>query len=164
MKKTYSFASANNSNKNTTFFLNNNTSEDYSKILDDIIAANIIKKNSYLFDTYDTTYSSTTGTKPIIIGGYLKDDDEFAKATKFLANYNTYKKTYNIPIVYGKMYTLSDGTPIVFSEDEIQIGFDVYRYSDFSNNIFLKTIEPAKKDLIINIFTNGIGNIKINIF
>ena len=61
------------------------------------------------------------------------------------------------------MYTLTDGTPIVFYDDEIQIGFDSYKYSDFSDFSFLSGLSANTKKTIINIYTNGAKNIDINI-
>lgn len=164
MTKTFNFKTKNNS----TFFLNNNNTNS-SKTLDNIILSDIIKKNSYLFDDDDTyngdLFTSLIGDKPIILnGGKLKVDDDFIKAANFLANYKTYKKTYKIPYILGKMYTLSDGTPIVFYDDEIQIGFDTYKYTKFNNISFLNSLNTATKNVIINIFTSGLSNIKINIF
>ena len=59
------------------------------------------------------------------------------------------------------MYTLSDGTPIVFYDDEIQIGFNVYKYTDFTDLSFLDTISADTKKIIINIYGNA--NVKINL-
>lgn len=170
MTKTFTFKS-NNNNNNSTIFLNNGYTTDYSKTLDNIIAADIIKKNSYLFDTPTSTISDADlfsslidDNKPIILtGSKLKADDKFIKAANFLANYKTYKKTYNIPYILGKMYKLSDGTSIIFYDDEIQIGFDTYKYTNFGNLSFLNGLATTTKNTIINIFTSGLGNIKINI-
>lgn len=156
MTKTFNFASKNNSN-NDYIFLDKSFTPDYSTMLDDIIATDVIKKNKYLFNSIDNT------TPIILTGSSLKDSDDFTKATKFLANYKKYKKTYNIPYIIGKMYTLFDGTPIVFYDDEIQIGFDTYKYSKFTNLSFLNNLTANTKKIIINIYTNGIKDIEINI-
>ena len=143
-------------NNNNTFFHNTNT----IKSIDDIIYDSLIEKNNYLFKkTYKPSFDDTI----IINSSNLKDDNDFIKATKFLANYNTYKKKYKLPFIFGKMYTLSDGTPIVFYDDEIQIGFDIYKYSDFSDISFLSNIKTSKKDIIINIYNTSNLNININI-
>lgn len=165
MTKTYSFTTNNKNNNTGTFFLNSKPITDYSKTLDDIITADITDKNSYLFKTTSNDiYTSLIDEKPIILtGSKLKADNSFIKATKFLANYKKNKNLYKIPFIIGKMYTLSDGTPIIFYDDEIQIGFDTYNYSDFSNISFLNNLTTTKKSMIINIFTGGIDNIKINI-
>ena len=157
MITTYTFGKKNNKFINNSFY--GNYKPDYSKTLDDIIADSIIKKNSYLFNS-----TNTIGLKNIaddII--YANSDDAFTKATKFLANYKKYNNTYKLPFIYGKMYTLSDGTPIVFYDDEIQIGFDVYKYNNFNDTIFLKSLTPKKTKIIIDIYTTGTTNININL-
>ena len=143
MTKTYKFYTGNNKNNNII----NNGSTNYSSILDDIIVSDVIKKNSYLFNSYNDYLDDLLTSKP------LKDDNlEFIKATKFLANYK--KNYYKLPkkYIYGKMYTLSDGTPIVFYDDEIQIGFDTYKYTDFGDTILLNTLPSKTKKIIINIY------------
>lgn len=148
--KTYTFT-ANNSN-----IINNGT--DYSKILDDIILDSVIKNNSYLFkdskkeaedklidalfDDLGSTYTFTSKS--------LKDD-KFIKACKFLANYGKDSGTYKIPYTLNKLYRLSDGTPIIFYDDEIQIGTDIYKYSFFDDDYFISTLKPEVKKIIINI-------------
>lgn len=151
MTKTYKFTTSNNNN--STFFLNSTPKyTNYSEILDDIISADVIKKNDYLFDTY---------TSPIIIGSNLKND-KFINAAKFLANYKKNKKTY-LPFTLGKMYELNDGTRIVFYDDEIMINADVYKYSDFLDFSFLNGLSTNTKKTIINIYTAGAGDIEINL-
>jgi len=143
MTKTYKFYAGNNKNNNII----NNGSTNYSSILDDIIVSDVIKKNSYLFNSYNDYLDDLLTSKP------LKDDNlEFIKAAKFLANYK--KNYYKLPkkYIYGKMYTLSDGTPIVFYDDEIQIGFDTYKYTDFGDTILLNTLPSKTKKIIINIY------------
>lgn len=159
MTKTYIFNGSKKNNKNY-----NNGSSNYSKILDDIILSDVIKKNNYLIDD-DYIIKKSTSTPKSIIDDIitikpLKDSDEFAKAAKFLANYKNYNKSVKSYII-GKMYTLSDGTPIVFYDDEVQIGFDCYSYSDFCNSYFINSLPNATKNIIINIY--GAANVKINI-
>ena len=165
MTKTFNFYTKDNNNNNS-IFLGNTTN--YSSILDNIITADIIKKNSYLFDynkkKNDDLIDALIGNDPIILtGSTLKASDEFTKAATFLANYKKYKKTYNIPYSIGKMYTLSDGTPIIFYDDEIQIGFDTIKYSKFNDLSFLSSLTAPTKKTIINIYTFGTGNININL-
>lgn len=163
MIKTYTFKTKDNS-KNSFNFSNSASNADYSKILDNIITADLIKKNKYLFDCEDKHYPDTIGNNTIVFGAALKDDDEFIKAAKFLSNYK--KNTFNLPkkFTYGKIYKLSDGTPIIFYDNEIQIGSDLYSYNDFNNTSFLNGLTSNTKKTIINIFTNGLNGIKINIF
>ena len=148
MIKTYKFTTK--KNNNTTFIPFNTISYEpnYSEIIDNIILGDIKKKNDYLFGSTSTTYIPLSSS-------YLKVDDKFIKAANFLANYKKNKKIYKtIPYELGKMYTLSDGTPIVFYDDEIQIGFDTFKYSDFSDLSFLNGISDNTKKAIINISIN----------
>lgn len=166
MTKTFNFYTKNNSNNDSIFLDTKPTN--YSTILDDIITTDIINKNKYLFNynkkANDDLIDALIGNDPIILtSSALKASDEFTKAATFLANYKKYKKTYNLPYTLGKMYTLSDGTPIIFYDDEIQIGFDTFKYSKFNDILFLNSLKTNAKNTIINIYTNGINNININL-
>lgn len=157
--------------KKTIFTLNNNTNKstfpitgttNYSKILDDIIATDIISKNSYLkkYTSAGTTdddfidcmmKDSAKKNHSIFIKGFaLKDDNKFIDAANFLANYK--KNKILSKFIIGETYKLSDGTPIIFYDDEIQIGFDLYTYDDFKDIIFLKKLSTTAKNIIINIY------------
>jgi len=159
--KTYTFNLDNNTSfKNNTF----HTWKDYSKDLDNLIHADIMEKNYYL-----NSDNSTTGdiyldkmiginNDGIIIGSTgLKDADAFAKAADFLANYSKPKSLkISLPYEYGKTYKLSDGTPIIFFDDSIQIGFDLYYFDDFKKKNFLSNLTAGLKKTIISIYTNGL--------
>jgi len=160
MTKTFNFIK-NNSKKDYNFCNTN-----YSSILDDIIFTDIIDKNDYLFKKKidDNLIDSLLEDDPIILtGSSLKADNDFIKATNFLANYKKYKKNYKLPYILGKMYTLSDGTPIIFYDDEIQIGFDTFKYNKFTDLSFLNSLTTKTKKTIINIYTKGAANIEINL-
>ena len=149
--KTYTFTTSNiNNSKNfIDEIIGKSKSTNYSKILDDIIYDNVIKKNSYLF----------TGMKKSRYIGNV--DPDFLKAANFLANYKEPKnKLYDF--IIGRTYYLSDNTPIIFYDDEIQSGFDVFKYSDFTSTDFISTIAPKMKNTIIDIYTNA-RNLTINI-
>lgn len=149
--KTYTFTTSNiyNSKNFIDEIIGKSKSTNYSKILDDIIYDNVIKKNSYLF----------TGMKK---SRYIGDiDSDFLKAANFLANYKEPKKKL-YDFIIGRTYYLSDNTPIIFYDDEIQIGFDVFKYSDFTSIDFISTIAPKMKNTIIDIYTNA-RNLTINI-
>lgn len=158
MITTYTFGKNDNNKFN---FFHTSSKPNYSKILDDIIISDVIKKNSYLLNKSNTYINNTDD---ILLGAnsYASDLD---KAILFLANYKKYKKIYlnKIPYALNKMYTLSDGTPIIFYDDEIQIGFDTYSYSNFNNASFINSLTPKKKNIIINIFNTIGADIKINI-
>ena len=156
----------NNKNNNGIKFNCNGSNTNYSAIIDNIITADLIKKNSYLFNTKkadDDLYSALISDDIILKSSPLKASDEFTKAANFLANYKKYKKCYKLPYILGKMYTLTNGTPVVFYDDEIQIGFDTYRYTDFTDYSFLNCLSAPAKKTIINIYTYGAANININL-
>ena len=161
MTKTFTFGKTNNNIKSNYSFLANPSSTNYSKILDDIILTDIIDKNQYLFDKTKKESADIflDNTSDIILTGGPKLYD----AAKFITNYKLYTKKYKLPFILGKMYTLTDGTPIVFYDDEIQIGFDVYKYSNLSNLSFLNALNTNTKKIIINIYNAGSANIKINL-
>ena len=163
MITTYTFGNKNNSKKNIFSFPKSSNKPNYSKILDDLIIADVIDKNDYLFKSGIST--KTKKFEDAIIFNSLIGNTNSAldNAIKFLANYKKLKKNYTIPYTLGKMYTLTDGTPIIFYDDEIQIGFDTYKYTDFSDPLFLSSLNNNTKKLIINIYTNGAANIDINI-
>lgn len=151
--KTYTFNIDNNTINNSKFHTGNN----YSKMLDDLIHADIMEKNYYLNN------SKTTGDIHLdkIIGintssNGLKDADAFTKATNFLANYGKKNISFETPYEYGKVYKLEDGTPIIFFDDSIQIGFDLYYFKDFNKPIFVNNINAGLKKTIISIYTNGL--------
>lgn len=161
----YTFKLSETNKSNNTISNNNYDKNYYSKVLDNLIHADIIEKNPYLVDY---GYSSdTTGDvyldkiigldkkNTIKINGYLKDATDFANAANFLANYNK-TKAIKLPYEYGKTYTLTDGTPIIFFDDSIQIGFDLYYYNDFNKPFFLENLTPSIKKTICTIYVNGL--------
>lgn len=153
MTKTYSFNYIlNNTPKTTTF--RTSKPADYSAMLDGIIATDIAKKNGYLYDTEKASNLDAIlkSNSTIILGDLLKKNEKFYKAANFLANYKTGKN--KLPYTIGKIYHLADGTPIIFYDDEIQIGFDLYNYSDFKNNKFLIDLDDTTKKTIINLYIN----------
>lgn len=164
MITTYTFGSKNNTSKKNIFsFPKSSNKPNYSKILDNLIIADVIDKNDYLFKS-SIAAKAKKAEDAIIFNSLIGNTNSaLDNAIKFLANYKKYKKSYTIPYIYGKMYTLSDGTPIIFYDDEIQIGFDTYKYDDFSDTLFLNCLTPNKKKIIIDIYINGAANIDINI-
>ena len=150
--KTYTFTKSDFNNSKKSFIdeiIGKSKSTNYSKIIDDIICADVIKKNQYLF------------TKPTVCNSYAEDiTSDFLKAANFLANYKEPKN--KLHFIIGRTYYLSDNTPIIFYDDEIQIGFDVFKYSDFGSIDFINAITPSAKKTIIDIYTNA-KNLTINI-
>lgn len=151
--KTYTFT-ANNTNSN---IFNNGT--DYSKILDDLILSSMIKNNEYLFkdskkeaeDKLIDALFDDLGSTYTFASKSLKDNNKFIKACNFLASYGKDKSAYTIPYKLNKLYRLVDGTPIIFYDDEVQIGTDTYKYYMFDNADFISSLKPETKKIIINI-------------
>lgn len=155
MITTYTFGKK---NINTNSF-HTSSKPNYSKIIDDIILADIIDKNGYLFNKTKNDYLDDI----ILNAKPTYEKSNLDKAISFLANYKKNKKTYKIPFILNKTYTLTDGTPVIFYDDEIQIGFDVYKYSDFSDFAFLNSLTPKKKHIIIDIYATSGIDININL-
>lgn len=140
-----------NNKKNTGINFRSNTNA--SKALDDLIFAGLTKMNPYLKKTksdnlLDAMFEDAgfNTDDHIIISNrssILKDDfdTDFAKAAKFLSTYTPNKK-----------YILTDGTPIVFFEDEIQIGYDLIPLYKLSSPKYYTLFTPETKKTIINLF------------
>lgn len=142
---TYDIKFTDNNIKNT------NNGNIYSQILDDIILSSVKKNNSYLFNTKKEDNDLIDAMFDELDHTYIyKRDSLFANACKILANYGK-KKSIMKGIKLGKIYRLENGLPIIFYNDEIQIGTDIYSYSDFSDYDFISSLSPEIKKTIINI-------------
>ena len=142
---TYDIKFTDNNIKNT------NNGNIYSQILDDIILSTVKKNNSYLFNTKKKNDDLIDAMFDELDHTYIyKRDSLFAEACKILANYGK-KKSIMKGIKLGKIYRLENGLPIIFYNDEIQIGTDIYSYSDFSDYDFISSLSPEIKKTIINI-------------
>lgn len=142
---TYDIKFTDNNIKNT------NNGNIYSKILDDIILSTVKKNNSYLFNTKKKDDDLIDAMFNELDHTYIyKRDSLFAEACKILANYGK-KKSIMKGIKLGKIYRLENGLPIIFYNDEIQIGTDIYSYSDFNDYNFISSLSPEVKKTIINI-------------
>ena len=131
-----------------------NNNANYSKILDNIIADTLIKNNSYLFNTKNAENDLIDAMFDDLEKYYYIDnkslkDCDFAKACKILANFGK-KDTIKIPYKLNTIYRFGT-TPVIFYQDEIQIGTDVYDYDMFDSFDFLKNLTEDKKKTIINI-------------
>lgn len=142
---TYDIKFTDNNIKNT------NNGNIYSQILDDIILSSVKKNNSYLFNTKKEDDDLIDAMFDELDHTYIyKRDSLFANACKILANYGK-KKSIMKGIKLGKIYRLENGLPIIFYNDEIQIGTDIYSYFDFSDYDFISSLSPEIKKTIINI-------------
>ena len=151
-----------------TFFLNNNPStffttnksKNYSKILDDLIAADIKKNNTWLFgntanDTAKIKIKFNTNTSSDnIINAILNDASDFSKACKFLENYGKFNMN---PYKKDTIYYLSNGTPFYFTDDYITIGFETFYFYEFgSMDSILAKMNDNMKKTICTIYTDGL--------
>lgn len=142
---TYDIKFTDNNIKNT------NNGNIYSQILDDIILSTVKKNNSYLFNTKKEDDDLIDAMFDELGHTYIyKRDSLFAEACKILANYGK-KKSIMKGIKLGKIYRLENGLPIIFYNDEIQIGTDIYSYSDFNDYNFISSLSPEIKKTIISI-------------
>lgn len=142
---TYDIKFTDNNIKNT------NNGNIYSQILDDIILSSVKKNNSYLFNTKKEDDDLIDAMFDELDHTYIyKRDSLFANACKILANYGK-KKSIMKGIKLGKIYRFENGLPIIFYNDEIQIGTDIYSYSYFSDYDFISSLSPEIKKTIINI-------------
>ena len=142
---TYDIKFTDNNIKNT------NNGNIYSQILDDIILSTVKKNNYYLFNTKKKDDDLIDAMFNELDHTYIyKRDSLFAEACKILANYGK-KKSIMKGIKLGKIYRLENGLPIIFYNDEIQIGTDIYSYSDFNDYNFISSLSPEIKKTIINI-------------
>ena len=121
-----------NDNFNTTSFNPFYKSTNYSKILDDLILDDIIEKY----------------TTPSIF------DDDFKKASDFLANYGK-KKAFYYPFKKDKTYELSDGTIITITDDYIHINEKMYFFNLMDDTFFLN-LTPKEKKTICTIYTDSL--------
>lgn len=150
--KRYTFNIDNNKSTNNTINACTFCKPNYSKILDHIIATNIISSNKYLSDYYNPK-KNPSGLSDAFIDANLscplKDGELLYTAAKKLFDLKNKKS-----IIFGKKYTF-DGSTIIFYDDEIQIGCHTYKYDDILDYTFLnKLSEPTKKIIKIAIKIN----------
>lgn len=149
---------------NPSTFYTTNKSTDYSKILDDLILDDVMKKNSWLYNTGNTI--TTDGTIKIKIknNNYNNDDniinaiiDDAENKTKFSDICGFFcKLNKNCPFKKDKIYYLTDGTPFYITNDYITIGYKTYYFYEFGTPTFIGTLsDNAKKDLC-SIYVDGL--------
>lgn len=146
-------------NNNNNSFNFRNMASNPSKDLDNLILSGLIKMNPYLkgnskmkndgfIDAAFAEAGFTSGSDRIIISNRPTDnllkgnfDSKFAEAARFLAGYTPTKKIY-----------FTDGTPIEFFEDEIQIGYTLIPLYKLNSPEYYSLFTPETKKTIINIF------------
>jgi hypothetical protein len=161
MKK-YTFTIKNNP---TTYYTPSYKSTDYSKVLDDIIAADIKDKNPWLFGTATTPCTDcplNCNNKIKININTKKNDpleDVFAWGNKnysyntafnFLANL-----AYECPFKKNTQYKLSTGDYITITDDYIHINDQVYFFNLMDSDFFYNLSANMKKT-IATIYVDGL--------
>lgn len=134
----------------------NNTTANWTKILDDIISTHVKKTNPWL-----NFFKKEDNSAKIFDASIAKKNDSnfFAEAAKYLSKYTSNKTK---KFIIGKTYYFGN-TPIVFYDDEIQIDCDTYSYEDFNDFDFLNSLTEKNKKTIIDIYIKGNADITINI-
>lgn len=170
MKKyTFTFNNSNTSkNIFTCPFSSTCKSTDYSKVLDDLIAADIKEKNPWLYSSsYTSTCPLATGKKiKININPTINDDletafiygDKFDKkynidlidAYNFLTNLGT-----NCPFKKNTTYKLSSGDYIEVTDDYIHINDKMY-FFNLMDNYFFTNLNNNLKKTIATIYIDGL--------
>ena len=147
----YTFSLKDNNKTNNTFCSNckYNTSTDYSKILDDLINADIKAKNTWLYD-YTAPKTNTINIK-------INDKPiNSFKMTDVYEFFNGYKFTKNCPFIKDKIYYLADGTPFYLTDDYITIGFNTYYFYEFGMPTFISSLSKDIKKTIATIYIDGL--------
>lgn len=157
MKK-YTFNIKNNP---STFYTPKYESTDYSKVLNDLIDADVIEKNQWLFGnsiyttsnpkikiTLKNNDSCNSLEEAFIFGG--KKKYSFCDACKFLAGLNI-----NCPFEKNKTYKLSNGDYIEITDDYIHINDQMFFFNLMDNNFFYNLSNSMKKT-IATIYVDGL--------
>lgn len=166
MIKKYTFSNGNNSknifNSGCPFCNKCNTSTDYSKMLDDLIAADIKEKNPWLYNYDYTTYNEPKTIKIKFNDSYINDDLETAflfgdKSYSYNNAFNFFKNLNcaNCPFKKNIKYKLSDGTYIKITDDYIHIDDKMYFFNLMDDTFFLNLTKPLKKTIAI-IYIDGL--------
>ena len=168
----YTFNLKNNSNytSNTCPFFNKcNNYTDYSKILDDLINADIKEKNGWLNGYTSSNSGDTIKIKlnNIYIPTYnynenddiittacktLEYEDNLKKAFKFFANYNF----GTCPFKTNTLYKIGDDIKFMILIDGILINDKMFFFDDFNNYSFLNLLTKKEKKTIATIYTDGL--------
>lgn len=168
----YTFNLKNNSNFTSTntcpFYNKCKKSIDYSKVLDDIIAADIKEKNPWLYgyNNYITKKPGTINikfTSPDTSFDDLENAFIYGDKTYYYNNAYNFLKTLgtciNCPFKKNIKYKLSDGTYFKITDDYIHINDEMYFFNLMDDDFFYNLSCPLKK----TIATIYIAGLKITI-
>ena len=162
-KYTFNLKDNNNFTSNNCPFYNKcKKSIDYSKVLDDLIAADIKEKNPWLYGGNTIT---TSGNIKIKLNGFNTIDDDLENAFLFG---DKYKATYTFDDAYkfftdlafgpfekNTEYKLSNGDIIEITDDYIHINEKMYFFNLMDDNFFANLTKKMKKT-IATIYTDGL--------
>jgi len=166
----YTFNLKNNSNFTSTntcpFYNKCNNSINYSKVLDDLIAADIKEKNPWLYTTSSTYNTDGNNTIKIKLNGFNTINDDLENAFLFG---DKYKKTYTFDDAYDffinlatkcpfekyKEYKLSNGDIIEITDDYIHINEKMY-FFNLMDNAFFYNLSKKMKKTIATIYVDGL--------
>ena len=154
-------------NNNSTFCAPKYKSTDYSKVLDDLINADIKDKNPWLFNTDSackatcplnnicTTKINITDSDDIITTACktLEYEDNLKKAFKFFANYNL---GGFCPYKMNKLYKINDDIKFMILIDGILINDKMFFYDDFNNLSLMSALSANMKKTIATIYVDGL--------
>ena len=164
----YTFSLKDNNKTNNTFCSNcplYNKSTDYSKMLDDLINADIKEKNPWLYG-YDTCTTKSPGTINIkFTSPDTKSFDDLENAFIYGGKTYYYNNAYNFlknlgtcincPFKKDIKYKLSDGTYIKITDDYIHINDEMYFFNLMDDTFFYNLSLPLKKT-IATIYIDGL--------
>lgn len=162
-KYTFSLNDINKTSNTCPFYNKCNNSINYSKVLDDLIAADIKEKNPWL---YSTSSSYNTGNTIKIKINSANDTNDLENAFLFG---DKYKTTYTFDDAYDffinlatkcpfekyKEYKLSNGDIIEITDDYIHINEKMY-FFNLMNNAFFYNLSKKMKKTIATIYVDGL--------
>ena len=163
-KYTFSLKNNNFTSSNTCPFYNKcKKSIDYSKVLTDLIDADVKEKNPWLYSTtnmYDTT-GDTIKIKIKNNNSFNDLEEAFLfgntnKTYTFNNAYNFFKNlAFNCPFKKNTTYKLSNGDYIEITDDYIHINEKMYFFNLMDDTFFLNLGEKMKKT-IATIYVDGL--------
>ena len=165
MKK-YTFKIKNNpSTFNCPFYDKCNKSTDYSKILDDLINADIAEKNPWLFGNNDNTTTTSGNIKITLknkptnnllgeIHAILNKKDEYDDYINYINTFDI----FNLCNMYipKKLYKTTNGDSFMILDDAILINGKMFFFDDLNNNTFIDSLNSFTKKTIATIYVAGL--------
>lgn len=164
-KYTFSLKNNNNFTSNNTcpFYNKCKKSTDYSKVLDDLIAADIKDKNPWLYGNDTIT---TSGNLKIKLNGFDNYDDDSLE-TAFIFGGENKKFTlsdafgflknlaFECPFKKNITYKLTSGDYIEITDDYIHINDQIF-FFNLMDEYFFANLGKKMKKTIATIYTDGL--------